>query len=175
VVALTGVVVGVALSWMIARLESPGARRRREQIERDLPVALDLLAACATAGLAIESSVDVVSGAVGGPLREVLAGHAARVRLGADPVQDWRRLQGDQQLASLARSMVRSAESGSALVASLDRLASDSRLMRATALQRRARSVGVRAAGPLGLCFLPAFMLIGVVPTVVGGFSHVVL
>jgi hypothetical protein len=43
------------------------------------------------------------------------------------------------------------------------------------ALQKRARTVGVRAAGPLGLCFLPAFMLVGIVPTVVGGFAHLVL
>jgi hypothetical protein len=31
-----------------------------------------------------------------------------------------------------------------------------------------ARSAGVRAVAPLGLCFLPAFVLVGVVPTVVG-------
>ena len=35
----------------------------------------------------------------------------------------------------------------------------------------RARSVEVRAAAPLGVCFLPAFVLIGVVPMVVGVFS----
>jgi tight adherence protein B len=39
----------------------------------------------------------------------------------------------------------------------------------------RARQVGVLAAGPLGLCFLPAFMLIGVVPTVVGTFTDLIL
>jgi hypothetical protein len=31
-----------------------------------------------------------------------------------------------------------------------------------------ARAVAVRAAAPLGLCFLPAFVLLGVVPTVLG-------
>ncbi|MYW04674.1 type II secretion protein F, partial [Streptomyces sp. SID3343] len=41
------------------------------------------------------------------------------------------------------------------------------------AAQRRtataaARRVGVRATVPLGLCFLPAFLLIGVVPIVIG-------
>jgi hypothetical protein len=34
-----------------------------------------------------------------------------------------------------------------------------------------ARGVGVRAAAPLGACFLPAFLLIGVVPTIVGAFG----
>ena len=71
--------------------------------------------------------------------------------------------------------MVRSAETGTALAESLDRLSADARRDRALALQSRARSVGVQAAGPLGLCFLPAFMLVGVVPTVIGGFAHLVL
>ena len=31
-----------------------------------------------------------------------------------------------------------------------------------------ARRVGVRAAVPLGLCLLPAFLLIGIVPVVAG-------
>ncbi|MPZ96075.1 MAG: type II secretion system protein, partial [Propionibacteriales bacterium] len=33
------------------------------------------------------------------------------------------------------------------------------------------RSVGVRAAAPLGLCFLPAFVLIGIVPAIAGAFA----
>jgi Flp pilus assembly protein TadB len=126
------------------------------------------------AGLAAEASLDAVASAVGGPLGEEFTGHSARVRLGADPVRDWRELQGQEQLAPLARAMARSLESGAVLVESLDRLAADLRRRRTTALQRRARSVGVRAAGPLGLCFLPAFMLVGVVPTVIGGFARLV-
>jgi pilus assembly protein TadC len=172
---MVGALLGAAGSWLIAGLELPSARRRREEIDRDLPLAIDLLAACAIAGLAVEMSIDVVATAVGGPLHEILVGHSLRVRLGADPVQDWRRLAAHPQLEPLARSMVRSAESGTALAESLDRLSADARRDRALALQSRARSVGVQAAGPLGLCFLPAFMLVGVVPTVIGGFAHVVL
>jgi pilus assembly protein TadC len=173
--AVVGAVLGAVGSWLIARLESPSARRRREEIDRDLPLAIDLLAACAIAGLAVETSIHVVATAVGGPLREILVGHSLRVRLGADPVQDWRRLGKHPQIEPLARSMVRSAESGAALAESLDRLSADARRDRAVALQSRARSVGVQAAGPLGLCFLPAFMLVGVMPTVIGGFAHLVL
>jgi Flp pilus assembly protein TadB len=173
--ALVGAVLGGLASWLIARLEPPSARRRRETIERDLPMAVDLLAACARAGRPVESSVEVVAAAVGGPLAELLFAHAARTRLGADPITEWRSMREDPQLGPLARSLLRSLESGAPLVDSLERLAADTRLARSAALQRRARSVGVRAAGPLGLCFLPAFMLVGVVPTVVGGFSRLML
>jgi hypothetical protein len=34
-------------------------------------------------------------------------------------------------------------------------------------VEERARGVGVRAAVPLGLCLLPSFVLLGVVPLVV--------
>ena len=35
-------------------------------------------------------------------------------------------------------------------------------------IEDRARAVGVKAALPLGLCLLPAFVLLGIVPTVAG-------
>ena len=40
--------------------------------------------------------------------------------------------------------------------------------------RRRGRAVGVRTAAPLGLCFLPAFFCIGILPTllaVLGGLE----
>jgi hypothetical protein len=35
-------------------------------------------------------------------------------------------------------------------------------------VEDQARAVGVKAAVPLGLCLLPSFLLIGVVPVVIG-------
>jgi hypothetical protein len=37
---------------------------------------------------------------------------------------------------------------------------------RAGELELRARAVGVKAVAPLGVCFLPAFVLLAVVPIV---------
>jgi len=68
--------------------------------------------------------------------------------------------------------MQRSAESGAPLAEGLSRLAEDRRRERRTQTQVRARNVGVKAAGPLAACFLPAFMLVGVVPTVAGSFQR---
>jgi pilus assembly protein TadC len=100
---------------------------------------------------------------------------SARLALGVDPVEEWGRLRADPTLASLARTMLRSLESGAPLASGLQRLAIDRRRELRTAGQVKARRVGVSTAAPLGLCFLPAFMLIGVVPTVVGTFSDLVL
>ena len=62
----------------------------------------------------------------------------------------------------------RAATSGAPAADMLSELAADLRARRRAAATEAARSVGVRAVAPLGLCFLPAFVLLGVVPTVVG-------
>jgi Flp pilus assembly protein TadB len=142
---------------------------------RELPVAIDLLAACARAGQPLERSLLVVSRAVGGPVAQRLVQIEARLRLGVDQVGEWRRLGRDPHLAPLARTVLRSLESGAPIADGLERLASDRRREQRMRIQQRARSVGVRSAAPLAGCFLPAFMLVGVVPTVAGAFSHFVL
>lgn len=172
--AAVGLVCGAALAEWIGRLEPPAATRRREQVDRDLPLAIDLFAACAAVGHPVDRALGVVAGAVGGPLAARFEELLARLALGADPLTEWQHLAADQQLAPLARTMVRALESGAALVTGLSRLADDSRRVRRTSTQLKARSVGVKAAGPLAVCFLPAFMLIGVVPTVAGAFSSLV-
>jgi Flp pilus assembly protein TadB len=172
---LGGGLAGGVAAELLGRVDPPSLVRRREQVRRDLPLVADLLAACAEAGLPPERSLHVVARAVGGPLGDLLAAVAARLELGIDPVMEWSAVARDPQLAPLARAVLRSIESGAPLAAGLARLAMDRRRDLRTLGQLRARRVGVQAAAPLGLCFLPAFMLIGVVPTVVDTFSSVVL
>jgi Flp pilus assembly protein TadB len=166
-----GLPAGVALSWWISRLEPPSVTRRRAELDRDLPVAAELLAACALVGRPPVQSLPVVSSAVGGALGAELGAISARLELGCEPEVEWRRLCEHPQLSALGRAMLRTVESGAPLVDSLTRLAEDRRRQQRTDAQLKARAVGVRAAGPLALCFLPAFMLIGVVPTVAGTFQ----
>jgi Flp pilus assembly protein TadB len=170
-----GLVAGVGLSWWAGRLETPATARAKEEIARDFPLVLDLLAACVTAGTPVDEALRVVAAAVPGPLGLRLDSAAARMALGADPQAEWRRFEADPQLATLGRTMLRSLGSGAPLARSLTRLADDRRRDRRTAAQLRARNVGVKAAAPLAVCFLPAFMVIGVIPTIAGAFSRLVL
>lgn len=169
--ALAGVLLGVAVSSWVGRLEAAGSAAEREAVARDLPLAVDLLAACTAVGQPVDRALAMVGQAVGGPLAKRLDALLARLSLGADPVMEWGRLIADDQLGPLARTLMRSTQSGAPLAGGLARLAEDSRRVRRTSTQARARSVGVKAAGPLAACFLPAFMLIGVVPTIAGAFS----
>lgn len=67
---------------------------------------------------------------------------------------------------AFGRAVARAVDGGAPLAEALERIAQDQRARhRADAMAAAAR-VGVHAVGPLALCFLPAFVLIGVLPLV---------
>ncbi|NDU73978.1 type II secretion system F family protein [Actinomadura sp. DSM 109109] len=170
-----GVLVAAAVWLSFGRLGSGERRRRRARLIADLPVAVDLLAACLRGGAPWHEAVEAVAGAVGGPLGEELRAVSAQIRLGADPAEAWLALAEEPMLAPLARAAVRAASTGAALAPSLSRLARDQRRVARSAAAARARAAGIRALAPLGLCFLPAFVLLGVVPAIAGIASTILL
>jgi pilus assembly protein TadC len=89
------------------------------------------------------------------------------LRLGAEPAAAWGTVEADP-LGQLARTAVRSAESGVRLAAALEASAQQLRTEFQTSARMRAERTGVLALAPLGLCFLPAFVCLGIVPVVVG-------
>lgn len=171
----TGALVAVACVRVLSRLEPRAVRLRRARILAELPMTIDLLAACLRGGGAWHESVEAVAEAVGGPLGVELARVAARIRLGADPAEEWLALAADPALAPLARAASRAATGGAPVAATLARLARDQRRTARAAASARARTAGVRAVAPLGLCFLPAFVLLGIVPAVAGIAANVLL
>lgn len=163
-----GLVVGVVASVVLGRLEPAHVRRRRQRLASDLPIAVDLLAACLRSGGAPVAAVDAVRHAIGGPVGEALGGVVAMLRLGGDPVDCWATLSREAALAPLGRTAGRAMASGAPLSDALEHLAADCRERRRAEAEAAAKRVGVRAAAPLGLCFLPAFVLLGVVPIAAG-------
>lgn len=163
-----GIAATVGTATAFGRLESREQRERRMRMVADLPVTVDLLAACLRGGASWGEAVESVAGAIGGPLGDELRGVAARVRLGADPATAWLALAESPELAPLARIAARTVDSGAALAPALARLAGDRRRAARAAATSRARAAGIRAVAPLGLCFLPAFVLLGVLPAVAG-------
>ncbi|HEY3001739.1 MAG TPA: type II secretion system F family protein [Kribbellaceae bacterium] len=167
-------VVLVAVPVLLRRIEPAGVRRRRERVEADLPLAVELLAACLRAGRPPGEAVALVASAVGGPLGAMLDEIAGRLVLGADPAYAWAVLAGEPACAPLSRAVVRSAASGGPLARTLEQLATDVWRLRQWAADERARTVETKAVVPLGLCFLPAFVLIGIAPTIAGSLTGLV-
>ncbi|GAA2606007.1 type II secretion system F family protein [Streptomyces axinellae] len=167
---LVGVVAaGSVWRWLRGRSlagESDDADERtaREQ----LPLAADLMAACLAAGAGPERASEAVGGSLGGPLGERLTSAATELRLGAEPDAVWGRFAKRPWGEEFARCMERAGTAGVPAVESVTRLATELRGREARAATGRARRAAVQVTGPLGLCFLPAFLVIGVVPVVLG-------
>ena len=133
---------------------------------RDLPVACDLLAVCLAAGIPVPGALAAVAGAVSGPLGGELQRVAGLARLGADAGRAW---QGTAAvLEPLARTLRRSETSGARAAPALQALAVELRASARSATDSAVRRAGVHVLAPLGLCFLPAFVCLGIAPLVIG-------
>lgn len=163
----TGVVVGAVVGVVAGRVEPAAVRRRREAVRRDLPHVVTLLGAALRSGAAPADGIDLVCRALPGPAADRLVPVAARLRLGGDPAVIWGALGGDPELAPLGRTLSRAQRTGAPVVAAVERLGEELARRGRAEVEDRARAVGVRAAVPLGLCLLPSFLVLGIVPLAV--------
>lgn len=135
---------------------------------RVLALTLDLFAAALHSGQPVPAALVLAAPAAGRVRQAQLSQVAGLLRLGADPVEAWRGVAGDDALAAVAQAACRSAHSGIRLARGMEQVATDLRADVRAAAEARAQRAGVLAMAPLGLCFLPAFVCLGVIPVVVG-------
>jgi pilus assembly protein TadC len=128
---------------------------------------VDLVAAALRAGAPPDAAARLVADAVGGDVGERLRRVARDLRSGTPTAQAWTHLGDSDAAGRVARAASRSGESGAALAGALGRVADDLRSDAVLAAEARARKAGVLVVLPLGLCFLPAFVLTGLVPVIV--------
>jgi len=171
--AVVALVAAPAGAHAVGRLETAEARRRRERVERDLPLMLDLTVAALEAGQSSAGALRLAGHAMGGPLGADLGEIAGRLELGRDPEVLWGAVGRNPAMAPLSRAFARAARSGASATRVLRRAADELREQRRASAQEHAQSVGVKTAAPLGLCFLPAFVLIGIVPTIISAFQGI--
>ncbi len=167
-----GLLLGAGLYRWLPKPRSPTARHaawEQQALAGQLPMTAELLAACLTSSSSPSVAVAAVGRSVGAPMGRRLAAISAELALGAPPEISWRRL-GEEcpVLAPLGRCLVRTSISGAPPAGPLAGLAQAQRASAARAAHARVRRAGVLATAPLGVCFLPAFVLISVVPVVLG-------
>ena len=159
---------GVGVWVVVGRAEPPEVRRRREQVAADLPHVVTLLGCALRSGAAPGEALAVVTRALPGAAADLLTPVAARLSLGGDPADVWSDLATVPGLAPLGRSLGRAHRTGASVVEAVERLADDLTGAARATVEDKARAVGVKAAVPLGICLLPAFVLLGIVPLVAG-------
>lgn len=131
---------------------------------------LDVLAACLRSGMAVSAAAAAVAESAPAALAATLTRAADLLALGADPSRAWMSSVGSESnhVQSFLRMARRSAASGTALAQGVEDLAVELRGDAADAASARAERAAVLMAGPLGLCYLPAFLCLGIVPVVAG-------
>lgn len=158
-----------AVSYLaLGGLESAARARRQAVLAAELPQVCDLLIACLEAGLPLQGAAEVVADGLEGPMAERLAEVAAKCRLGVPEERAWEELAVEPALAGMARELARGSGSGVALAGRLRAIGLDARRDAFAHAEARAKRVGVTSVLPLMACFLPAFVLLGVLP-IIGG------
>lgn len=149
-------------------------RSRAADPPLDVAAALGLFAACLQAGKPVGVAAKISAGLAPPRLAAALWKVIDRLELGLDPRHAWAIPTDTDVLAELVSLARRSSGSGVALAAGAARLADTQRAIahaEATAAGERA---AVAIAGPLGLCFLPAFVCLGIAPILVGLAGRIV-
>ncbi|GAA3977159.1 hypothetical protein FOF52_18105 [Thermobifida alba] len=166
-----GLGVGALVWWRLGRAVRAPGHERGDAAAVALPLVVDLLAAGLRSGAPPTEVVEAVARAVGGPLGAELGGTAHRLRLGCDPADAWRGLRGPEELAALGRALARASRTGAPLADVLELHAADCRRAARARAVAASQRTAVAVVVPLGLCFLPAFVLIGIVPLAAGLLS----
>jgi pilus assembly protein TadC len=166
---LSGLILSGAAAFAVLRWQRGLDRRleRQDSTQRALgmPVAMDVLSACFAIGASQERALEAVAWGMRGSLGDDLGVVSAAMRLGADAAEAWSLVEASD-LQALSAILTRVEATGAPVTPLLTLLADQHRQRAKAAAMDAARALGVRVAGPLGLCFLPAFVLVAVVPLV---------
>lgn len=135
-----------------------------DPVEVDLVTVVELLAVAVESGASVPHAMRSVGAVVGGAAGTDLTRASAALVLGASWPVAWAHAPAlGATVDGLAASWTTGAASGPALRAS----AAEVRRTRDRAAREAAARLGVRLVLPLGLCFLPAFVLVGLVPVLI--------
>lgn len=158
----------VGLDGWLARQPGRTQIAAAARMRRQLPLALELMAAALTSGATTSAAVALSARACGPPISRPLQEVQTSLELGASPDEAWRPVLANAALQQLGRLALRSTASGAAMAGACRELAGHEREAAVVEAQVAIKRAGVLTVLPLALCFLPSFVLVGVVPIVVG-------
>lgn len=164
-----GLRLALALGVLVAGAVAAHARRHRSGLPAgEVALFADLLAGCLRSGMAPAGALRVAAAGGSPPLLALAEWAAAGLAAGLPPDTVWEGWDSDRALAMVAVVCRRTAGSGAAAAGELQRVARRLRSQRRAALDRAAARASTWLVLPLGLCFLPAFVLLTVVPAIAG-------
>ena len=140
------------------------ARTGGVEVDVDAALLLELVAAAFAAGAPVPRALSTVADALPGPVGDALRRAAGALALGSGWAEAW--AGAPPAARAVGDALEATATTGASPVPLLHAAAGAARRRRRAAGRAAAGRVGVWLVLPLGLCFLPAFLLLGVVPVV---------
>lgn len=142
-----------------------GPSLRADEGLRDTAMMLELIGAMLDAGSGIGRALELVAGSAAPEYHRSLRPVVSALAIGADWETAWRSSEArTPELLVLRQALGFAALTGAPSSAILYAQAARLRRERFRAAEKRAAALGVRLVVPLGLCSLPAFICLGVVP-----------
>lgn len=138
-------------------------RRRQDDIERDLPDFLDILAVSVRAGLSFRSAIDRVADAVPGPLADEMLVALRKMDLGESrraSMQELRDRNDSDMLGRFVASLLQAQQLGTPLAQTMQQIAAEMRLESAARARERASRAAPRVSLVVTLVILPAAMMV---------------
>ncbi|UVJ38841.1 type II secretion system F family protein [Arthrobacter sp. CJ23] len=147
---------------------SQGARGGHRDGLRDTAMMLELIAAMLDAGAGIGRALELIAACAAPPLGRSLHPVVGALAIGADWETAWRSSAAQTaEVLRLKDALAFAALTGAPSAAILYAQAARDRREQFRSAEKRAAALGVKLVIPLGLCSLPAFLCLGVVPVLI--------
>ncbi|MFC8303931.1 type II secretion system F family protein [Specibacter sp. NPDC057265] len=183
---LVFVLAGLACCWALGTTEMhskvPGAPARggKSAVRRfgiategvdpgavaSVPLLLDLLGTSLDAGLTVQGALRVVAAVAEQQVQGCLLRVVAGLEIGASWNNAWEGNLAHPDVVGIHEALSFAALTGASAAPLLYAQARQGRTAAGRAAERRAATLGVKLVLPLGLCALPAFIALGIVPVV---------
>jgi len=154
------------------------ARKRKEEIRKALPDALDMLTVCAEAGLGLESAMLKVAAQWQNALSHEFLRAVAEMRVGTPRNVALKRMAdrtGVQELKTFIAVLIQSTRLGMSIVEVLRTQAEDMRVRRRQLAEEKARKASVKMVFPLVFLIFPAMYVVILgpgIPTIISFFQR---
>jgi tight adherence protein C len=171
-----------ALLWLVCAWLAPevwlsrSGRLRQDQLERDMPDFIDILAITVRAGTGYRAALHRVAMSLSGPAAEEILATLRQMDLGAtrrEAFQKLRERNNSGTLDNFVAAQLQAEELGTPLADALASIAADTRRMAAQTARRRAQRAATRITLTAIALLLPATMILIVVGMYLGSGIHI--
>jgi tight adherence protein C len=157
----------IAPGWIVGGR----ARRRREQVGRELPDVLDLLAVSVEAGLGFDGAIAKLTEHMEGSLVDEMSLALGEMRVGESRSEALKKMAGrvdTPEVSSFVRAIIQADQLGISLGKILRVQATDSRLKRQAAAEEKAMKAPIKMLFPTVAFVFPAMFIVILGPAFIG-------